>query len=159
MRYFPATPEEMTSIETMRSMSGLEFMRGILEGRLAGAPIAKTLGFDLIEVEEGRVVFEAMAKFEAYNPIGSVHGGWFGTLLDSCMGCAVQTKLPAGSGYTTLEYKVNILRAANVNSGMIRAEGNVTHAGRRTATAEGKMIGLDGKLYATATTTCLIFPI
>lgn len=144
-------------LDALRKMSGLDFMRAIKEGRIPPAPIAKTLDYTLLEVEEGRVVFAGKAKLEAYNPIGSVHGGWFGTLLDSCMACAVQTKLPAGRGYTTLEYKINILRAATVDSGLIRAEGTAIHVGRRTATAEGRMIGEDGKLYATGTTTCLVF--
>lgn len=143
----------------LREMSGLEFMRAIKDGRIPPAPIANTLDYTLLEVEEGRVVFAGRAKFESYNPIGSVHGGWFGTLLDSCMACAVQTKLPAGRAYTTLEYKINILRAATVKSGLIRAEGVAVHVGRRTATAEGRMIGEDGKLYATGTTTCLVFDI
>lgn len=156
MRKPAATLAELPGPEVIGSMSGLDFIRAIHEGRLPGAPIAATLDYDLIEVEKGRVVFAGRAKFEAYNPIGSVHGGWFGTLLDSCMACAVQTMLPAGKGYTTLEYKINILRAATVESGLIRAEGRAVHAGRRTATAEGRMVGEDGKLYATGTTTCLV---
>lgn len=157
MRNFPKTPEDLPDVETLRSMSGLEFMRAIKDGSLPGAPIAETLDYDLLEVEEGRVVFAGRANFAAYNPIGSVHGGWFGTLLDSCMACAVQTCLPAGRAYTTLEYKINILRAATVESGLIRAEGRAIHVGRRTATAEGRMVDEAGKLYATATTTCMVF--
>lgn len=156
MRRVAKDMSEMPGPEVIGSMSGLEFMRAIHEGRLAGAPIAGTLNYDLLEVEEGRVVFGGRPEFTAYNPIGSVHGGWFGTLLDSCMACAVQTMLPKGRGYTTLEYKINILRAATTKSGLIRAEGRAVHVGRRTATAEGRMTGEDGKLYATGTTTCLI---
>ncbi|MEO0362329.1 MAG: PaaI family thioesterase [Pseudomonadota bacterium] len=152
----PKGPEDLASIETLRSMSGLEFMRAVKAGRLPAAPIARTLGYELVEVEEGRVVFAGEARFDLYNPIGSVHGGWFGTLLDSCMACAIQTRLPAGKGYTTLEYKINILRAATVKSGVIRAEGSAVHVGRRTATAEGRMVDAAGKLYATGVTTCLV---
>ncbi|MEM7546075.1 MAG: PaaI family thioesterase [Pseudomonadota bacterium] len=153
---YPAGPEELMPLADMRAISGLEFMRGVMEGRFPAAPIARTLGYTLIEVEEGRAVFAGEARFDAYNPIGSVHGGWFGTLLDSCMACAIQTRLPAGRSYTTLEYKINILRAATVDSGLIRAEGTAIHVGRRTATAEGRMVDAAGKLYATGTTTCII---
>lgn len=157
MRRVAKDMSEMPGPEVIGSMSGLEFMQAIRDGRLAGAPIAGTLNYDLLEVEEGRVVFAGRPDFAAYNPIGSVHGGWFGTLLDSCMACAVQTMLPKGRAYTTLEYKINILRAATMESGLIRAEGRAVHVGRRTATAEGRMVGEDGKLYATGTTTCLVF--
>jgi len=156
MTKFAEDVSGMLSPAEIGSMSGLDFMRGVMEGRLPAAPIAKTLNYSLIELEEGRAVFAGTPGFESYNPIGSVHGGWFGTLLDSCMACAVQTTLPAGKGYTTLEYKVNILRAATVNTGLIRAEGTVIHSGRRTATAEGRMVDEAGKVYATGTTPCLI---
>lgn len=151
--------EELPDRATIGAMTGLEFMRAIMEGRLPRAPIAETLDFDMVEVEPGRVVFAGEARFEAYNPIGSVHGGWFGTLLDSCMACAVQTMLPAGRSYTTLEYKINILRAATTASGVLRAEGRAVHVGRRTATAEGRMTDASGKLYATGTTTCIVLEI
>ncbi len=156
MPRFPEDSSDLLSSSQMRALSGLAFMRGVMDGTLPAAPIAKTLDYSLIEVSEGRAVFAGVPGFASYNPIGSVHGGWFGTLLDSCMACAVQTMLPAGKGYTTLEYKINILRAATVNTGMIRAEGTAIHVGRRTATAEGRMIDEAGKIYATSTTTCLI---
>lgn len=159
MRKIPKSTAEIATPEMIRSMTGLEFMRKIMTGELPAAPIAETLDYDLVEVEPGRVTFVGRANFAAYNPIGTVHGGWFGTLLDSCMACAVQTMLPAGRAYTTLEYKINILRAATVDSGLIRAEGKAIHVGRRTATAEGRMIGEDGKLYATGTTTCIVLEI
>lgn len=159
MRQSPQAPAARFDSDVLRRMSGLEFIRGIMEGAVPPAPIAATLNFDLVEAEAGRVVFAGAPTFETYNPIGSVHGGWFGALLDSCMGCAVQTMLPAGRAYTTLEYKINILRAAAASTGVIRAEGTAIHVGRRTATAEGRMIGEDGKLYATGTTTCLVFEI
>lgn len=150
-------PEDLATPEQMAGMSGLEFMEAIREGRLAPAPIAGTLGFTLHEVSNGRVVFRGEPSFKVYNPIGTVHGGWFGTLLDSCMACAVQTTLPKGKGYTTLEYKVNIIRPLFDRSGAVLAIGDVEHVGRRTGVARGEIVGeADGKLYATGTTTCLI---
>ena len=156
MRRIAKDESEMPGPDLIGSMSGLDFMRGILRGELPGAPMAGTLDYNLVTVEEGFVVAAGRPRFDFHNPIGSVHGGWFGTLLDTCMGCAVQTMLPKGRGYVTLEYKINILRAATARSGLIRAEGRAVHVGRRTATAEGRMIGEDGKLYATGTTTCLV---
>lgn len=154
----PAGPADLPSPEVMASMSGLEFMQAVLAGRLPRPPIAETLNYEIHEVEEGRVTFRGKAPFRAYNPIGSVHGGWFGTLLDSCMACAVQTKLPKGRGYTTLEYKINIIRPVFETTGPILAIGEAKHVGRRSGVAEGRMVGEeDGKLYATGSTTCLVF--
>ncbi len=154
----PLAAEDMPTREAIAAMSGLEFMTGILEGRLPPAPIAAALGYTLHEVGEGRAVFRGKAPFAAYNPIGSVHGGWFGTLLDSCMACAVQTRLPRGRGYTTLEYKINIIRPIFDTTGPILAIGEASHVGRRSGVAEGRMVGEeDGKLYATGSTTCLVF--
>jgi uncharacterized protein (TIGR00369 family) len=137
-------------------MSGLEFMQRLLTGEFAGAPIAGTLNLRLLEVEDGRVVFGGAPQFGALNPSGAVHGGWYGSLLDSALGCAVMTKVPQGSVYTTLEYKVNITRA--VPPGMeVRCTAWVDHAGRSTAVAHGEIRGAeDGKLYATGSTTCII---
>jgi|TARA_B110000008_G_scaffold113503_1_gene116256 uncharacterized protein (TIGR00369 family) len=137
-------------------MTGLEFMEKIKLGELPGAPIAKTLNYDLISVSLGQVIFRGAPKFDSMNPVGSVHGGWYGTLLDSAMACAVMTKIPKGSFYTTLEYKINIVKAIPI--GMeIDAIGLVTHSGRSTGTADGKIIGTKDKiLYATGSTTCLI---
>lgn len=144
------TPEEITA------MSGLEFLQGIAEGRLPAPPICKALNYWMKTVEEGRVVFEAEPRFEHMNPIGSVHGGWFGTLLDSAMACAVQSMLPAGRGYTTLEYKVNILRPVLPDTGLYEAIGTVDHVGRRTGVAHGEIRSLEtGKLHATGSTTCI----
>lgn len=156
MRKRAAGPEDMPGAAEIGALSGLEFIEAIRDGRLPAAPIAETLDYDLVEARAGFVVFAGRPKFAFYNPIGSVHGGWFGTLLDSCMACAVQTMLPKGRGYTTLEYKINILRAATAESGLIRAEGRAIHVGRRTATAEGRMVDEAGRLYATGTTTCLV---
>lgn len=141
-----------------KSMSGLEFMRTALIGGDRRPPIAHTLDFQLAEVEEGKAVFVSSPQEFHYNPIGTVHGGYFGTLLDSAMGCAVHTTLAVGEAYTTMEYKVNLVRALNVEVGPVRCEGWVVHRGRRMATAEAKIIDQAGKLYAHGTTTCMIFP-
>jgi uncharacterized protein (TIGR00369 family) len=149
-------PADLPQPADLMGMSGLEFITAILEGRMAGAPIAETLNFRMHLVEEGRVVFRGAPEFRHLNPMGGVHGGWYGTLLDSAMGCAVATVLPKGRLYTTLEYKVNITRALPVGM-MIDCEARVQHAGRTTAVAEGWVRGVqDGKLYATGSTTCLI---
>jgi uncharacterized protein (TIGR00369 family) len=154
--HYAETIEGLPTREQMLSMSGLDFMRGILEGTLAAPPISQTLGYRLNHVEDGRVIFRGAPTFDAMNPIGSVHGGWYGTLLDSAMACAVMTKVPQGSAYTTLEYKVNITRSIPVGAEII-AEGIVSHAGRTTGVAEGTIRdAANGKLYATGSTTCLI---
>jgi uncharacterized protein (TIGR00369 family) len=154
---FAESPEDFPSREEVIGLTGLEYMRAIRDGRFVAAPIARTLGFVLDEVEEGRAVFRGRPRFDVYNPLGGAHGGWYGTMLDSCMACAVHTALPKGRSYTTLEYKVNLVRAATEAVGEVLAIGTTLHVGRRTATAEGRMVGAeDGKLYATGTTTCLI---
>lgn len=150
-------PADLPTPQEMAALTGLDWMRGVLEGRLAPAPIARTLGFWMTEAEEGRVTFRGRPSFEVCNPMGAVHGGWYGALLDSCMACAGQTRLAAGKGYTTLEYKVNLVRALGATSGEVLAIGEAVHSGRRTFTAEGRIVGADdGKLYATGTTTCLV---
>ena len=146
-------------LETLKSVSGLEFLRQIADGRLPTPPIAALLGFRLAEVSEGYARFEMTPEFRHYNPIGVVHGGLAATLLDSCMGCAVQTHLPAGTGYTTLEIKINFVRAVTDQTGPVRAEARTLHVGRRAGTAEGKLIDAKGALYAHGTTTCMILPI
>lgn len=143
--------------ETLRSMSGLAFLEAIAAGRLPSPPIAEVLQFRLVAVEAGRAVFEGRPGKAFYNPIGSVHGGYAATLLDSCMACAVHTTLPQGQGYATLEIKVNLVRAITEATGPVRAEGRILHAGRSTATAEGKLVDAAGKLYGHGTTTCAIF--
>ena len=135
---------------------GLELLQGIFDGSLPAPPIGNTLGFVPVEMAPGRAVFQGTPSFDHYNPIGSVHGGWIATLLDSCVGCAVHTTLPAGKGYTTLELKVNYVRAVTEDSGALRAEGKLIHAGGRVATAEGRLVDAAGRLYAHCTTTCLI---
>jgi uncharacterized protein (TIGR00369 family) len=137
--------------------SGIELLRGMFTGELPRPPIGDTLDFILVRVEPGSAVFQGRPQRRHYNPLGSVHGGWFATLLDSAVGCAVHSTLPAGKGYTTLELKVNIVRALTDAVPLVRAEGKVVHAGKQVATAEGRLVGPDGKLYAHATTTCLVF--
>ncbi|SRR5258706_10151255 len=146
-------------VETLKALSGLEFMRGIADGRLPRPPISELMGFDAAEVEEGRIVFLGTPGPQHCNPIGSVHGGYAATLLDSCMGCAVHSSLPAGMGYTTLELKVSYLRAMTIDTGVVRAEGRVLSSGRRAAFAEGSLTDQKGRILGHATTTCLIFPL
>jgi len=137
--------------------SGLDQIRSLMNGTSDYRGIAHLMDFKPVEVESGRVVFEGRPSKSVYNPIGTVHGGYAATLLDSAMGCAVHTRLKAGQGYTTLELKVAYHRALSDASGPIRAEGKVISLGRRAAFAEGRLIDKDGKLCATATTTCLVF--
>ena len=141
----------------LAGLTGLDVMQRMLAGDLPGPPIAKTIGFDLLEVDEGRAVFTCTPTLDHYNPVGSVNGGQAGILLDSCMGCAVHTRLKQGQGYTTLEYSVHLVRGMSSKTGPVRAEGQVLHFGRRAATAEGRIVDGAGTLLAHGTTTCLIF--
>ncbi|CAN5636410.1 PaaI family thioesterase [soil metagenome] len=143
--------------EDVAGLTGLQIMQAMLEGRLPYPHIAETLDFQIVEVAEGRAVFQGVPQLKHYNPLGTVHGGWYATLLDSALGCAVHTMMPAGRAYTTAELGVNIVRAASHKSGPLRAIGTVIHCGRQLATAEARIVGADGKLYAHATTTCLVF--
>jgi uncharacterized protein (TIGR00369 family) len=142
--------------EAGRGMSGAEFLEKIVTGELPGPPLAMLLNFNIVEVGEGHATFAVEPAECHYNPIGVVHGGLAATLLDSAMGCAVHSMLPAGTGYTTLELKVNFIRAMTAKTGRVRAEAKLIHLGARTATAEGRLIDESGKLYAHGTTTCLI---
>jgi uncharacterized protein (TIGR00369 family) len=141
------------------SMSGIELLQGMIAGRFPGPPIMELMGFRLVEVESGRAVFAGTPGFQHYNPLGTVRGGYAATLLDSCMGCSVHTTLPKGTGYTTLEFKVSLVRAVTADTGPVRAEGKVITSGRRVATAEGRLTDTDGRLLAHATTTCLVFEV
>jgi uncharacterized protein (TIGR00369 family) len=139
-------------------MSGLEFIKAIFEGRLPPPPIAATMDFTGAEAEEGRVVFVGEPGEFLYNPIGVVHGGYALTMLDSALGCAVQTMLVQGEGYTSLETSVNFVRPITAETGRVRCEAKILHRGGRIATAEGKLTAeRSGKLLAHGTTTCLIF--
>jgi uncharacterized protein (TIGR00369 family) len=141
---------------TARSQAGIDFLRAMRDGDLPPPPIAVLLGFRLTEVEPGHVVFECTPGEQHYNPIGVVHGGLAMTLLDSAMGCSVQTRTPAGGGYTTLEAKTNLVRAITDKTGRLRAIGKLIHMGSRIATAEARLVDANGKLFAHATTTCIV---
>ncbi len=143
--------------EQVMGRSGLEVMQAMLAGELPYAEIARTLDFVLIEAEAGRAVFQGQPQVRHLNPLGTVHGGWFATLLDSALGCAVHTSLPAGRSYTTAELGINMVRAITPKVPRVRAIGQVIHCGRQLATAEARLVGPDGTLYAHATTTCLVF--
>jgi uncharacterized protein (TIGR00369 family) len=143
----------------VRALDGLSLFKGLMEGRFPAPPIAKVLGFEVAEVERGRVVFTYTPVFDHYNPLGTVHGGIAATLLDSVMGCSVHTTLEAGVGYTTVEIKVNYVRAMTDKTGPVRVEGKVINVGSRIATAEGRLHDKEGRLLAHGTTTCLIFPL
>ena len=140
-------------------LSGLELIAGWAEGRYPPPPIGKTLNFTLVEAEFGRTVFEGEPLRDFYNPIGSVHGSYAAALLDSAMGCAVHTALSAGQGYTTLEYKISLVRGMTDKTGRVRAEGKVLQVGRRVASAEGRLVDAQGRLLAHGTTTCLVFEV
>jgi uncharacterized protein (TIGR00369 family) len=151
------TSAGVTPLADLRARSGVEFFEAIGSGRLPTPPISHTLDIWPIEWDAGRMVFQGIPAIAHYNPLGSVHGGWIAAMLDSAVGCAVHSTLPAGKGYTTLELKVSYVRAVTADSGALRAEGKVIHVGGQVATAEGRLYDASGKLYAHATTTCLIF--
>jgi uncharacterized protein (TIGR00369 family) len=156
MTRFAQGPADMPDLERVRSMSGLAFMEAVRDGTLPAAPIARLLDFALDSVDAGRVAFRGTPRFDHCNPMGTVHGGWYGTVLDSCMGCAVMTRVPRGSVYTTLEFKVNILRAIPLGTEIV-ATGWSDHAGRSTGVARGEIRGAENDtLYATGSTTCLV---
>ena len=152
-------PFGVIPIEQMRQMSGLEFLQSVFLNEGPRPPIGQIMNFGSSEIEFGKVMFEGNPSEKFYNPIGTVHGGYALTMLDSCMSCAVQSTLPKGTGYTTVELKVNFVKAMTATTGTIRAEGKVINVGKRIGTAEGRVIDKDGKLIAFGTTTCLIFPI
>jgi uncharacterized protein (TIGR00369 family) len=171
----PATPEEtlaawqavyerkrtqqygVATREQTAGKSGLELFQAMLAGELPAPPISRTLDFILVEAEHGRAVFQGRPAPDHYNPMGIVHGGWFATLLDSALGCAVQTILPAGKAYTTAELKLNIVRPLSDKVPLVRADGRVIYSGGRMATADARLTGHDGKLYAHGSTTCFIY--
>ena len=149
----------VTPTEVMASMAGVDFVRAIFEGRLPAPPIMQTVEPFDSTAEPGIVVFHSIPGFRHYNPIGSVHGGYAAILLDSAMGLAVQTMLPAGTGYTTLEFKISFIRGMTKDTGPVRTEGRTMNVGRRAATAEARITDSKGRLLAHATRTCLVFEI
>ena len=146
-----ATPEQV------QGKTGLQVLTAMLEGRLPHPHMAETFDCEMVEVGEGLAIFQATPQLKHYNPLGSVHGGWYATLLDFALGCAVHSKLPSGLGYTSSQINLNIVRAANTKTGPLRCIGKAIHVGRQVGTSEAKIVGPDGKLYAHATTTCFIF--
>ena len=144
------------TVQIGKTISGIEYLRALQAGELPSPPFAVLMGIWMTEVSEGRVVFAAEPGEYHYNPLGTVHGGVMATLLDSALGCAVQSLLPAGTSYTTLELKVNYLRPVTTKTGMVYAEGKIIHLGGRIATAEARLTDAAGKLYAHGTTTCII---
>jgi uncharacterized protein (TIGR00369 family) len=145
--------------EVLRSYDGLSFLRALLAGELPAPPITQTLGFRLADAGQGFAAFEGVPEFRHYNPIGAVHAGFAATLLDSAVYCAIHSTLAKGEAATTLEIKINMVRPLTKTTGKVRAEGRVIHRGRTTATSEGTLRDAGGKLYAHATTTCIIFPV
>jgi uncharacterized protein (TIGR00369 family) len=157
----PTAPIEygVTPAEIMASMPGVEFVRAIFSGKLPAPPIMQSVEPFDSTADPGVVAMHSIPDFRHYNPIGSVHGGYAATLLDSAMGLAVHSMLPAGSGYTTLEFKVSFIRGMTKDTGPVRTEGKVLNVGRRAATAEARITDSKGRLLAHATTTCLVFEI
>jgi uncharacterized protein (TIGR00369 family) len=139
-------------------IDGLEFLNRIKNGRIPPPPMMVLLGFDVLEIERGRIVFGATPTSAHYNPAGMVHGGFAATMLDSCMTCAVQSTLAPGLACTTVDLNIHYTRGANDQTGLLRAEGKIVHAGRQIATAEGRVTDPQGRVIAHATTSCLIFP-
>lgn len=149
----------LARLEQLNGMSGREILEAMMSGELPYPPMSDTMNMNLLEVGNGVAVFQGIPLWQHYNPLGSVHGGWFATLLDSALGCAVQSALPAGRSYTTLELSINIVRSASDKTGPLRAVGAVIHVGRQIATAEASLEDESGKLYAHASTTCHIFDV
>ena len=147
----------VVSRDVLLAEDGASFLRGIVEGRHLGPPFADAMDFDIAEVEEGRVVFVGTPSARFFNPLGTIHGGWTATILDSAMACAVHATLRVGEGYTTLEMKLNYVRPVMPASGPVRCEGRLIHRGGSVATSEGRLIDAQGKLLAHGTETYMIF--
>ncbi len=143
--------------EQVAGRSGIEVLQAMLRGELPHPPICKTLDFTPVDMGPGRAIFQGTPGSEHFNPMGGIHGGWYATLLDSALGCAVHSMMPVGRGYTTAELGVNLVKAIPPTVQRVRAEGKVLHCGRQLATAEARLYGPDGTLYAHASTTCLVF--
>ncbi|WP_420349008.1 PaaI family thioesterase [Pelagibius sp.] len=154
-----AAPPPLVPRDTLRKLSGLALLQGMLEGRYPPPPMAETLDFHLLSVARGQVVFRGHLAGRFYNPLGTVHGGYSATLLDSAMACAVHSTLEPGEIYTTMEFKVQLVRALTEDLGTVLSTGKVLHRGRRSATAEANLTSEDGKLFAHGTTTCMIMPL
>jgi uncharacterized protein (TIGR00369 family) len=144
--------------DVLKSFDGLGFLKAIIAGTVPNPPISELLGFHLTEAEHGRAAFEGLPEFRHYNPIGTVHAGLAATMLDSALGCAIFSTIAKGDTWTTLELKLNLVRPLTKDTGIVRAEGRVIHRGRTVATSDGELKDSAGKLYAHASTTCMIFP-
>ena len=155
-KVMPKEVKDVLSMEEILEISGLDMMEGIVKGIYPAAPIANILNYKVHAVEKGRVVFRGTPNLESRNPMGTLHGGWYGTILDSAMACAVMTTLPAGKIQTTLEFKVNIIRSIPIGV-TVDAIGTVEHSGKSTGVAVGSLVDIKtGKLYASSSTTCII---
>jgi uncharacterized protein (TIGR00369 family) len=150
--------DPLPGYEQSAHLSGLEYLQKLASGELSFAPMGQTLNYRLVEIEEGFAAFEGEAGEYCYNPIGVVHGGFAMTILDSVLACAIQTRLPAGMAYTTVQININLIRAITQETGKVRAEAHAIHVGRQMGTSEGTLKDMQGKLLAHGTTTCLIFP-
>jgi len=159
-RYVPEDAEiGIIPLDKAASMPARELFADMIAGKLPIPPIARLMNFTLTEAGDGVAVFRGVPLFDHYNPLGTVHGGWTATILDSALGCAVHTRLPAGSGYSTAEFKVNLVRPITKDTGEVICRGEVVHFGRTLAISEAKLTTLDGKLLALGTETCSIFPL
>jgi uncharacterized protein (TIGR00369 family) len=155
----PTVEYGVTPTQVMASMPGIDFVRAMFAGKLPSPPIMQTIEPFDYAAEPGVISFQSVPGFRHYNPIGSVHGSYAAALLDSAMGLAVHSMLPAGSGYTTLEFKLSFIRGMTKDTGPVRSEGRTLSVGRRAATAEGRITDAKGRLLVHATTTCLVFEI
>lgn len=142
--------------EQFAGKTGMQIFEALLAGEIPAPPISQALDFILVDAQPGRVQFQGRPQFAHYNPLGTVHGGWIATLLDSAVACAVHTLLPVGKTYTTLELKVNYVKALTERVPLVRAVGEIIYSGGRIGTAQGKLVGPDGTLFAHATTTCIV---
>ena len=145
------------TVQAGQTMAGIDFLRAMRDGTLAQCSFQQTTDYELVEVEDGRVVFEGRPGEYLLNPLGAVHGGYFAGMLDSALGCAIHSRLPAGFSYTTLEFKLNMVRPLPTDGRVIRAIGEVVHPGRKIATSEARLEDTDDKLYAHGTCSCMIF--
>lgn len=145
-----------SALAQRRELSGLEFFKRMMAGEIPPPPMVSLLGLRLVEADEGRVVFTGTAGEAFYNGMGVAHGGWAATILDTALGCAINTCMPAGRSFATLELKINYTRPLRREVGELRCEATVIHAGNRTATSEGRLVSADGKIYAHGTATCIL---
>lgn len=149
----------LADVQQLVGKSGRTVLEAMMSGELPYPPMSDTMNMALLEIGDGRAVFQGIPLLQHYNPLGTVHGGWFATLLDSALGCSVQSTLPAGRSYTTAELSVRIVRAASLKTGPLRAIATVVHRGRQMMTAEARVEDEQGKLFAHATTTCFVFDV